>query len=117
MILKNQYCFVSLFISCLKEQTDVLYRASFSFHMAVNSMNSLWVHSLMPVLLFLINIQLVPEEHEDVEIFTNDAVLLTATCSWFSTILLEFSSMFLCEISFSSSNACLPFLVVKENKH
>ena len=84
--------------------------------MAVNSMNSLWVHSLMPMLLFLINIQLVPEEYEDVEIFTNDAVLLTATCSWFSTIL-EFSSMFLCEISFSSSNACLPFLVVKENKH
>ena len=117
MILKNQYCFVSLFISCLKEQTDVLYRASFSFNMAVNSMISLWVHSLMPMLLFLINIQLVPEEHEDVEIFTNDAVLLAATCSWFSTILLEFSSMFLCEISFSSSsNACLPFLVVKENK-
>ena len=71
----------------------------------------------MPLLLFLIDIQLVPEEHKDVEIFTNDAILLTATCSSFSTILLEFSSMFLCEISFSSSsNAGLPFLVVKENR-
>ena len=32
---------------------------------------------------------------------------------WFCTILLEFSSMFLCKISFSSSNACLPFSVLK----
>ena len=35
------------------------------------------------------------------------------SCSWFCTILLEFSSMFLCKISFSSSsNACLPFPVL-----
>ena len=54
---------------------------------------------------------------EDVEGFTTDAILLTATCSWFCTILLEFSSMFLCKISFSfSSNACLPFSVLKENR-
>ena len=35
----------------------------------------------------------------------------TNCCSWFCAILLEFSSMFLCKISFSSSssNVCLPF--------
>ena len=39
------------------------------------------------------------------------------SCSWFCTILLEFSSMFLCKISFSSSsNARLPFSILKENK-
>ena len=51
------------------------------------------------------------------EVFTTDAILLTATCSWFCTMLLEFSSMFLCKISFSSSsNVCLPFSVIKENR-
>ena len=119
MRLKNQYCFVSLFISCLIEQTGclILYRASSSFHMAINSMISLWVHSLLPLLLFLLDIRLLPEQHEDVEGFTTDAILLTATCSWFCAILLEFSSMFLCKISFSSSsNARLPFSILKENK-
>ena len=44
------------------------------------------------------------------EVFTTDAVLLTAPCFWFGTILLEFSSMLLCKISFSSSsNVFLPF--------
>ena len=39
------------------------------------------------------------------------------SCSWFCAILLEFSSMFLCKISFSSSsNTRLPFPVLKENK-
>ena len=57
MRLKNQYCFVS-FISCLIEQTDVLYRASSSLHIAINSMISLWVHSLLTVLLFLFDIRL-----------------------------------------------------------
>ena len=39
------------------------------------------------------------------------------SCSWFWTILLEFSSMFLCKISFFSfSNTCLPFPILKENK-
>ena len=33
-------------------------------------------------------------------VFTTDAILLSATCSWFSTILLELSSKFLCKISF-----------------
>ena len=87
----------------------------FSFHIAIISMISLWVHSLLPLLLFLFDIRLLPEEHKDAEFFTTDAILLSATCSWFCTILLEFSSMFLCKISFSpSSNACLPFSVLKE---
>ena len=63
-------------------------------------MISFWVHSLLPLLLFLFNIRLLPEEHEDAEVFSTDAILLTANCSWFYTILLEFSSMFLCRISF-----------------
>ena len=81
MRLKNQYCFVSLFISCLIEQTGclILYRASSSFHMAINSMISLWVHSLLPLLLFLFDIQLLREEHKDAEGSTTDAILLTAT--------------------------------------
>ena len=78
-------------------------------------MISLWVHSLLPLLLFLFDIRLLPEEYKDVEVFTTDAILLTATCSWFCTILVEFASMFLCKISFySSSNACLPLSVLKE---
>ena len=77
----------------------------------------LWVHSLLLLLLFLFDIRLLPEEQEDVVVFATDAILLTASCSWFCTILLEFSSMFLCKISFSSSsNACLPFSVLKENR-
>ena len=37
--------------------------------------------------------------------------------SWFCTILLDFSSIFLYKISFSSSsNICLPFPILKENK-
>ena len=114
MRLKNQYCFVSLFISCLIEQTGclILYRASSSFHMAINSMISLWVHSLLPLLPFLLDIRLLPGEHKDVEGFNTDAILLTAT-----QILPEFSSMFLCKISFSSSsNARLYFSFLKENK-
>ena len=88
----------------------------FSFHIAIISMISLWVHSLLPLLLFLFDIRLLSEEHKDAEFFTTDAILLSATCSWFCTILLEFSSMFLCKISFSSScsNACLPFSVLKK---
>ena len=80
-------------------------------------MISLWLYSLLPLLLFLFDIWLLTEEHKDVEVFTTDAILLTATCSWFCAILLEFSSMFLCKISFSSSsNTRLPFPVLKENK-
>ena len=80
-------------------------------------MISLWVYSLLPLLLFFFVIRLLPEQHEDVNVFTTGAILLTATCSWFCTILLEFSSMFLCKISFSSSsNARLPFSILKENK-
>ena len=60
---------------------------------ATNWMISLWIHSLLPLLLLLFNIGLLPEQHEDV-----DAMLLTVTCSWFCTILLEFSLMPLCKI-------------------
>ena len=64
-----------------------------------------------------VDIRLLPEEYEDVEVFTTDAILLTATCSWFCTILLEFSLMFLCKVSFSSSsNAYLPFSALEENR-
>ena len=39
------------------------------------------------------------------------------SCSWFCTILLEFYSMFLCKILFSSSSKVrLPFSVLQENK-
>ena len=39
------------------------------------------------------------------------------SCSWFCTILLDFSSMFLCKILFSSSSKVrLPFPVLQENK-
>ena len=80
-------------------------------------MISFWVYHLLPLLLFLFDIRLLPEEHEDVEVVSTDAVLLTATCSWFCAILLEFSSMLLCKISFPfSSNACLPFSVLLENR-
>ena len=81
MRLKNQYCFVSLFISCLIEQTGclILYRASSSFHITINLMISLWVHSLLPLLLFLFDIRLFPDKHNDVEGFTTDGMLLTAT--------------------------------------
>ena len=116
MILKNQCCFVSLF-ACLIEQTGFLIQGFFSFHITVNSMISLSVHSLLPLLLFLLDIRLLPEEREDEEGFTIDAILLTATHSWFCTILFEISSMCLCKISFSSSsNPCLPFSVLKENR-
>ena len=46
--------------------------------------------------------RLLPEQHEDVEVFTTDTMLLTATCSFFCTRLLGFSSMSLCKFSFSS---------------
>ena len=42
-------------------------------------MISLWVHSLLPLLLFLFDIRLLQEEHKDVGGFTTDAILLTAT--------------------------------------
>ena len=78
-------------------------------------MISLWVHSLLPLLLFLFDIQLLMGQHEDVEVSTTDAELLTATSSWLSTRLLEFSSMSLCKISFSfSSNARLPSSILKQ---
>ena len=80
-------------------------------------MISLWIYSLLPMLLLLFDIWLLPEEHEDVEVFITDAMLLTVTCSWFCTRLLEFSLMSLCKNSFpSSSNARLPSSILKENR-
>ena len=71
-------------------------------------MISLWVHSLLPLLLFLFDIRLSPEQQDEVEVFTTDAVLLTANSSEFCARLLESSSMSLYEISFPfSSNARL----------
>ena len=59
--------------------------------------------------------RLLPEQHEDVEVFTTDTMLLTATCSCFCTRLLEFSSMSLCKFSFSSSTyPHLPLSVLKK---
>ena len=79
MGLKNQYCFVSLFISLifsLIEQTGciILYRTCSSFHIAINSMISLSVHSLLPLLLFFFYIRLLPEKYKD-----TDPIKLTAT--------------------------------------
>ena len=63
------------------------------------------------------DVRLSPEQHEDVEVFTTEAMLLTATCCCFCTRLLEFSSMSLCKVSFSSSKyASLPTSVLKENR-
>ena len=51
------------------------------------------------------------------KVFTTDVMLPAATCTWFCTRLLEFSSMSLCKISFSSSStACLPSSILKENR-
>ena len=50
------------------------------------------IHSLLPLMVLLFDIRLLPEQHEDVEAFTTDAMLvLTVTYSWFCTRLLEFS--------------------------
>ena len=65
----------------------------------------------------LFDIWLLSEQHEDVEVFITDAMLLTVTCSWFFSRLLEFSLMSLCKNSFSSSsNARLPSSILKENR-
>ena len=77
-------------------------------------MVSLWVHSLLPLLLFLFYIRLLPGQHEHGEVFTTNAVILTATCSWFCKIILEFFSMSLCKILFSSSNASLPSSILEK---
>ena len=116
MILKNQQCFASLFTSLLNRTNGMSYKGLLSLSIQ-QLIISLWVHSLLPLLLFLFDIRLLPEEHKDVEVSTIDVILLIATCSWFCTMSLNFSSMFLCKISYSSSsNACLSFSVLKENR-
>ena len=42
-------------------------------------MISLRTHSLLPLLLFLLDIRLLPEQYEEVKVFTTDSMLLTAT--------------------------------------
>ena len=115
MILKNQSCFVSLFISCfIIEQSGslILCRACYSFHIAINLVISLWVHSLLPLRLFLTFIRRA-RGYGGLHYWRNT----TITCSWFCTILLEFFSICLRKISFSfSSNARLPFSILKENR-
>ena len=70
-------------------------------------MISLRTHSLLPLLLFLLDIRLLPEQYEEVKVFTTDTMLLTAT-----------SLMYLCKILFSSSsNARIPSSIPKENRH
>ena len=113
MRLKNQYCFASLFISCLIGQTGclILYRASSSFHIAINSMISLWVHSLLPLLLFFFQFSTFRGRAQRCGGFHYWCNTTNCySCSLFCTILLEFYSMCLCKISFpSSSNPRLPF--------
>ena len=88
----------------------------FFFHLAINSMISFWVHSLLPLLLLLFDIRLLPEQKEDVKVFITDAMLLTVTCSWLCTTLLEFCSMSLCKISFSySPKRTSTYISSKEN--
>ena len=116
---KNQCCYVIIISFLLNRIIGLFYiiRASSSSQIAINSMISLWVHSLLPLLLLLFDVRLLPEQHEDVEVFTTDTMLLSATYSRFCTRLLEFSSMSLCKISFSSSAyARLPSSVLKENR-
>ena len=113
MGLKNQYCFVSLFISlifCLIEQTGciILYRTCSSFHIAINSMISLSVHSLLPLLLFFFYIRLLPEKYKD-----TDPIKLTATLVLISVQYYQILQCFFVKFS-STSNARLPFPILKE---
>ena len=108
---------LSIIISFLLDRIIGMSYITQVFPTAISSMISLWIHSLMPLLLLLFDIWLLPEQHEDVEVFITDAMLLTVTCSWSCTRLLEFSLMSLCKNSFSSSsNARLPSSILKENR-
>ena len=118
MILINQYCFVSLFISCLIEQTRCLIQDVFLFPYS-NYFNDFIVDlfSTATAAVFA-QYSTFTGRARRCGGFPTDAILLTASCSWFCTLLLEFSSIVLCKISFSFSlNACLPFSVHKENRH
>ena len=95
-------------IGCL-----ILHKSS---QIAINSMISSWIHFLLPLLLLLLDIWLLPEQHEDGEVFITDAMLLTVTCSWFCTRLSVFSLMCLCKNSFSSSYARFHSSILKENR-
>ena len=114
---KNQYCYVSLFLFCLTKWSGCLILHK-SFLTAIHSMISFCIHSLLPMLLLLFDIWLLPEQQEDGEAFITNEMLLTVTCSWFCTRLLEFSVMSLCKNSFSSfPNARLPSSIPKKNRH
>ena len=118
--MKQGLIHVSLHLICFHEIHIKHTKRNPSTHLAIHSIYSFWVHSLLLLLLILVNFRFLLEERKDVKGFTTDAVLLTATtatCSWFCTILLEFSSLSLCKISFSSSsNARLLSSVLNENR-
>ena len=118
--MKQGLIHVSLHLICFHEIHIKHTKRNPSTHLAIHSIYSFWVHSLLLLLLILVNFRFLLEEHKDVKGFTTDAVLLTATtatCSWFCTILLEFSSLSLCKISFSSSsNARLLSSVLNESR-
>ena len=118
--MKQGLIHISLHLICFHEIHIKHTKRNPSTHLAIHSIYSFWVHSLLLLLLILVNFRFLLEERKDVKGFTTDAVLLTATtatCSWFCTILLEFSSLSLCKISFSSSsNARLLSSVLNENR-
>ena len=108
LIINKLLCIIIyfFFFFCLIEWSGclILNRASSSSQIAINSKISLWVHSLLPLLLLLFDIRLLPKQHEDVKVFTTDAVLRTATCFWLCTRLffgyVRFFLMSLCKICF-----------------
>ena len=61
-------CF--FFFFCLVEWSGclILNRAFSSSQIAINSKISLWVHSLLPLLLLLFDIRLLPKQHENVKV-------------------------------------------------
>ena len=118
--MKQGLIHISLHLICFHEIHIKHTKRNPSTHLAIHTIYSLWVHSLLLLLLILVNFRFLLEEHKDAKGFTTDAVLLTAitaTCSWLCTILLEFSSLSLCKISFSSSsNAHLLSSALNENR-
>ena len=101
--LKNQYCFVSLFISCLIEQTGCLYTELLPLSIIYTATVAVFVRYST----FAGRTQRYGWFH-----YWHNTTNCYS-CSWFCTMLLEFFSMFLCKISFSaSSNAHL--LVLQE---
>ena len=107
---------VSLFLSCLTEWLGclILHKSS---QIAINSMISLWIHSLLPNVVAFVRYLTFTGTAWRCGSFHYWRNTTNVTCSWFCTRLLEFSLMSLCKKSFSSSsNACLTSLILKENR-